>query len=117
LAEEMRRSPAPALLPPPLDDEDAPTNASTTNASTTKTVYTEPPEVADDLPSAPAAPAEGGSDVTTLGEPTGRHRHTDLSTGEGGTASPAAASARSARRTKRSSVPSWDDIMFGAKQD
>jgi hypothetical protein len=24
---------------------------------------------------------------------------------------------RSSRRPKRSSVPSWDDIMFGAKQD
>ncbi len=123
LAEEMRRRPAPALLPRPLEDGDEDADSGPP--------YTEPPEARDDLPSAVATPAEDGpaspttnnADPTGMAapaeEPTGRHRHHDGSTGTStsGSSSASTGPARSSRRTKRSSVPSWDDIMFGAKQD
>lgn len=117
LAEEMRRTPPPALLPPPVGDrgdnqrDEAPTAVSAVEPATS---------TVDARPDRPAA--EG----SVPGESSGRHRDErrakQTASGETATGGTAASSTpqvapRSPRRPKRSSVPSWDDIMFGAKQD
>ncbi len=54
-------------------------------------------DLADDVPDVPDESVEGGSDEPKPSPDPGRHR------GSG--------------RSRRASVPSWDDIMFGAKRD
>lgn len=93
LAEAMRRSPAPALLPtPPIEvDLSEPTRSST------------------DAPQRSTSTAAGGDEASG---PSGRHRH------DGDTDANQARSTRpTSSRRKRSSVPSWDDIMFGTRSD
>jgi hypothetical protein len=88
LADAMRRNPAPALLPGTNDPADDP--ADDPDAGT--------PASSSASSSSPASSASAGSTRSA--------------------AQPASSPTRSgSRRTKRSSVPSWDDIMFGAKQD
>jgi hypothetical protein len=114
LAEEMRRTPAPALLPMP--SEAASSDTLSTGAS-------------DDQPGStpagdPAADTRPGSASTTArtaeatDEGPGKHRG-DRTASASGSSAPESGTGRPAspRRSKRSSIPSWDDIMFGAKQD
>jgi hypothetical protein len=66
-----------------------------------------------DAPSEPAAPAEPESTTPDSAHRSRSADEVELRDREPETASRPA----TGRRTKRPSVPSWDDIMFGAKQD
>jgi hypothetical protein len=69
---------------------------------------------APDDSDAPPGHHDGGRDRDPGPEPL--TRDVEKATGTSGS-SDASARPGSARRSKRASVPSWDDIMFGAKQD
>jgi hypothetical protein len=96
LAEAMRSAPAPALLReasgPAAPDVTTESVVDSTAGSTTD------------------AAADATADATPQDKPTGQHRRPPARDGAPGRAG-------AARRTKRSSVPSWDDIMFGTRQD
>jgi Tfp pilus assembly protein FimV len=66
-----------------------------------------------DVPSEPAAPPEPESSTADRAHRPGSADEVELRDREPEAASRPA----TGRRTKRPSVPSWDDIMFGAKQD
>jgi hypothetical protein len=73
------------------------------------------------LPAVPAAPstkADERDDATAPRhrEPRQEKHDAETATGTSGNADPTARPA-TGRRNKRASVPSWDDIMFGTKQD
>jgi hypothetical protein len=115
LAEEMRRTPAPALLPTPPSDG-APSDKRSTGASDDRPGSTAGGEPAADTPPGAASTTPRAAEATDDGP--GRHRG-DRTAGTSRGSAPESGTGRTAspRRSKRSSIPSWDDIMFGAKQD
>jgi hypothetical protein len=124
LAEAMRRSPQPTPADGSatwqFESSDKPASASTSTPGSepsTTSSASEPSASESSLPSGPESSASEQSGDA------GRHRGSEHEHRAAESATsvrddrPEATIRPAARRTKRASVPSWDDIMFGAKQD
>ncbi|HET8616751.1 MAG TPA: septation protein SepH [Actinomycetales bacterium] len=144
LAEEMRSSPAPALLPATrphvVADESAQGASSSTESSREsrtaaddgrrpdndgagrhrhpgrREVSKREEREAEQTPGAAGTgrPGRSSSEIASSAAPSGASTASGTSSA---TSSEPQAARTPSRRTKRSSVPSWDDIMFGTKQD